>query len=212
MTPAGRALALGGLSLLLGGIAASDVHEREAAVRRSLGPLVPVLVAGAPIPAGARITRARLAVRRVPERFAPRTVFGSAIEVVGARAGAAIAAGTDLTPALLAQPGHTTARLLTGLRRGERVARIVAVGASDELRPGARADVLVSGDAAGATRVALSGAEILESRAVPVPAGADGPSAELPRTLLALRVTLRQAVLLTQAQNGAGELRALAVP
>jgi len=211
MTPARRALALGGLAVLLGGLAASDVHEREVALRRSVGPLVPVLVAAAPIPQGAPIARARLAVRRVPERFAPRGAFRQAIEVEGARAGVRIARGTDLTPSLLAAP-VTDHAASPGLRPAERVARILAVGSSTELRPGTRADVLVSRPGSAVTRVLLGGATVLDARPARAPAGADGPVAELPHVVLALRVTLRQAVLLAQAQNDAGELRALARP
>ena len=211
MTPGRRALALGALALLLGGAAASDVHEREAALRRSVGPLVPVLVAAAPIPAGAQIVPERLAVRRVPSRFAPRGSFRRVIEVEGARAGVRIARGTDLTPSLLAAP-TAASDPRAALRPGERVARIVALGASAELRPGTRADVLVSRPQGGSTRVLLAGAEVLASSPAAAPAGADGPAGVLPHTLLALRVTLREAVLLAQAQNDAAELRALARP
>lgn len=210
MTPGRRAAALGGLALLLGGVAASDVHEREAAVRRSLGPLVPVLVASSPIPAGATIRRGRLAVRRVPARFAPRGAFRRAVEVEGARAGVSIARGTDLVPALLAT-GRASGSPAS-LSPGERIARVLVVGASDELRPGGRADVLVSGAPGGATRVLLAGARILASRPAASPAGADGPSSELPHAILALRVALREAIALAEAQNGSGELRALARP
>lgn len=211
MTPGRRALALGGLAALLGGLAASDMHEREAALRRSIGPLVPVLVAAAPIAAGAPILPDRLAVRRVPARFAPRGTFRQAIQIEGARAGVRIAPGTDLTASLLASPA-TGAAGPAGLRPAERVARVLAVGSAAELRPGTRADVLVSRPGSGATRVLLAGAEVRDARAAGAPVGADGPAAELPHVVLGLRVTLREAVLLAQAQNDAGELRALARP
>ncbi len=211
MTPGRRALALGGLSALLGGLAASDMHEREAALRRSIGPLVPVLVASGPIPRGAPIRPAVLAVRRVPARFAPRGAFRQPIEVEGARAGVRIAGGTDLTPSLLAVPASGPAGPAS-LRPAERITRILAVGSSAELRPGVRADVLVSRSGSARARVLLAGAKVLEARSAGPPAGADGPSAELPHVLLALRVTLREAVLLAQAQDEAAELRALARP
>ena len=66
-----RALLLGGLALVLGGLAASNVAGREAALQRRIGGLVDVVVAREPIAAGAPIRRRGLAVRRVPERFAP---------------------------------------------------------------------------------------------------------------------------------------------
>ena len=71
MTRRRRAAALLGLALLLGVLAASDVAGREAALRRQLGPTVPVVVVRAPLRAGERIARAALAVREVPERYAP---------------------------------------------------------------------------------------------------------------------------------------------
>src|SRR4051794_41960513 len=73
-----RGLLLAGLSLLLGGLAASDVAGREAQLRRGVGPLVAVVVARSPLAAGARLTPDRLGVRRVPARFAPRGGFASA--------------------------------------------------------------------------------------------------------------------------------------
>ncbi len=203
-------MALGGLAALLGAVAASDVHEREAAVRRSIGPLVPVLVASRPIPAGTAIGRSRLAVRQVPLRFAPRGSFRHPIEVEGARAAVRIAAGSDLSRLLVAGPDQASATSTLG--PAERVARVVAVGSSTELRRGSRADVLVSAAQGGATRVLLSGAQVLASRPASSPAGADGPASELPHVLLALRVTLRQAVRLAQAQSDGAELRALARP
>src|SRR3954449_13130777 len=72
-----RGLLLAGLALLLGGLAASDVAGREAALDRRLGPSVEVVVAREALSAGERLTAARLAVRRVPARFAPRAGFGA---------------------------------------------------------------------------------------------------------------------------------------
>ena len=212
MSPGRRAVALGGLAALLGGVAASDVHEREAAVRHSIGPLVPVLVASRPIPAGAAIGRTRLAIRQVPARFAPRGAYRHPIEVEGARAAVRIAAGSDLSRALIAGPGPGPASVTSTLGPSERIARVVAVGSSTELGRGSRADVLVSAAQGGATRVLLSAAQVVASRPASSPAGADGPASELPHVLLALRVTLRQAVLLAQAQSDGAELRALARP
>ena len=47
-----RALLLGGLALVLGGLAASNVAGREAALARRVGGLVDVVVAREPISAG----------------------------------------------------------------------------------------------------------------------------------------------------------------
>ena len=206
MTRGARAAALAALALLLGGSAAADVHEREAALRRGVGPLVPVLVAAVPIPRGALITRARMAVRRVPARFAPRGAFRAAAEVEGARAGVTIPRGADLGPALLAGP-QAAATGPVPLAPGERIARLVAVGSAAELRAGTHADVLATSGTR--TRVLLAGAPVVEAREAD---GSEGPDAGLPHVLVALRVRLREAVLLTEAQAGAAELRVLARP
>ena len=62
MTRRRRAALLLGLALLLGGLAASDVAGREAALRRAVGPTVPVVVARTAIAAGAPLDARRLAV------------------------------------------------------------------------------------------------------------------------------------------------------
>lgn len=211
MTRARRAVLLGGLAVVLGSLAAADVAGREAELRRALGPAVPVLVARRAVAAGAPIRERALAVRRTPERYAPAAAFRDPAEVVGARAGVAIPAGTDLHPALLA--GSGAAGSPGPARAGERVARIIAVGAAGELAPGSRTDVLITRDGPGGearTRLALRGAEVLSS--APAPRTGEGGGAGLPRVALALRVTLEQAIGLVEAQNGARELRALPRP
>jgi pilus assembly protein CpaB len=208
MSPRRRALALGGLALTLGVLAASDVARREEALRRRVGAPTAVLVAAAPIARGAEIRAAALAVRRVPARYAPRGRFTAAAQVAGARAAVAIPAGADLQPALLV--GSEAA--LAASRPGERITRIVAVGSAAELPPGTRADILITRDAGdGArTRLALAGAEIVGAR--PAPGAEAGEAAGLPRVALALRVSVRQALALTEAQSNARELRALPRP
>ena len=90
---------------------------------------------------------------------------------------------------------------------------MVVVGAASELEPGTLTDVLITTDgSAGAprTRLALRGAEVVA--AAPAPRIQEGDQAGLPRATVALRVTLRQAIALVEAQNGARELRALPRP
>src|SRR3954453_24156726 len=98
MTRRRRAAALLGLALLLGVLAASDVAGREAALRRQLGPTVPVVVVRAPLRAGDRIARGALAVRQVPERYAPPGMLHDPAAAVGQRAAVAIREHTDLAP------------------------------------------------------------------------------------------------------------------
>jgi pilus assembly protein CpaB len=206
MTRRRRAAALLGLALLLGVLAASDVAGRETALRRQLGPTVPVVVVRSPLRAGERIARGALALRLVPERYAPVSAFRDPALAVGRRAGVPIDAGSDLDPALLRAPAPAP----TGpaLRRGERALDLVAVASAGAL-PGARVDVVVTDDdRAGATRLVLAGAQLLATRAAPPADRPDG----LPRIVATLRVTVRQALALTAAAAGAREVRLLTRP
>jgi pilus assembly protein CpaB len=215
MTRRRRAAALLGLALLLGALAASDVAGREAALRRQLGPTVPVVVVRAPLAAGQRIARDALALRRVPARYAPAGALADPRAAVGRRAAVAIAPGADLDPALLAVPAVHDVPTGPSLGRGERALDVVALADPNATPTGARVDVLVTYDArggnAGASRIVLEGAEVLQAR----PAGAaQGPdaSAGLPRVLATLRVSVRQVVALTAAVSGAREVRLLRRP
>jgi len=211
MTRRRRAAALLGLALLLGVLAASDVAGREAAVRRQLGRPVPVVVVARALEAGDRISRAALAVRHVPERYAPRNALSDPSAVVGQRVAVAIVPGTDLDPTVLGTPADHES---TGpiLRRGERAFDLVAIGAPDAIQPGATVDVLVTYDGPrggpGATRIALERAEILQAR----PGPDDDAAAGLPHVQATLRVTVRQAVALAAAVAAAREVRLLPRP
>lgn len=213
-----RGLLLLSIALASGGLAASQVRERERSVAAQVGPAVPVLVAARDVPAGARITRGALALRRVPARFVPPDALGSAAGVAGARAAVPVAAGTYLTAGLFegagrGQPGGG------GIGRGERAVTVEVSGAA-ALVPGARVDVLVSTEsgAGGRTLMALAGAVLLRLEAGgggyddPEATAATGPGAGGPTALATLRVTLRQAVYLTAADNFAREIRLLARP
>lgn len=209
-----RALALGGLALVLGGLAASDVAGREAALRQRLGGLVTVVVARVPIAAGARLRLRDLAVRRVPSRFAPGAAIGSPAALVGLRATVSVPAGADLDAAMVsdgsaAPPGAP-------VRRGERIADVVAVGSPELVVPGSRVDVLVTREpragGEGRTVLALEDVEVLAASAASGDPAASASGAGARRVAAALRVTLRQAVYLAAAQAFARELRLLPRP
>jgi pilus assembly protein CpaB len=162
-----------------------------------------VVVARTEIPAGERIRDGQLAVRHVPARFAPAGAIGAPQEIVGQPAAAAIPAGSDVTPAALADPAAAQG---APVRAGERVADVVAIGPADLVVAGSRVDVLVTREprpgATGSTELALEDVEVLAA----APAGGeDGPR----RVAASLRVTLRQAVFLAAAQSFARELRLL---
>jgi pilus assembly protein CpaB len=197
---------------MMGALAASNVSGREAALRREIGPAVPVLVARTGLAAGARIAPGALAVRRVPARYAPAGAYRSPGEVSGLRAAVAIPAGADLDPTLVNDGTSASGPTGPALRAGERVAQVVAIGPAQALAPGARVDVLVTrdgaGDAAGSTTLALEDVEVLSAGRAP-DAGGNGSDAGLPRVALDLRVSVRQAVFLAAAQSFARELRVL---
>jgi pilus assembly protein CpaB len=206
-----RALLLGGLALVLGGLAASNVAGREAALARRVGDLVVVVVAREPIAAGAPVLERALAVRRVPRRFAPARAIASPQALIGLRAAVDIAPGADIAASMV-RDGRAPP-VGPAIRRGERVARVVALASPELVTPGSHVDVLVTPEpregASGEAVLALEDVEVLD--AVPAAAG-DGPSGRSEpgaRVDASLRVTLRQAVYLAAAQDFARELRLL---
>ncbi len=200
-----RAVVLLGLALVLGGLAASDVARREAALREQLGPLHEVVVASDDLAAGRRLKAGDLALRRVPARYAPVGAAALPAELVGQRLAAPVARGGYL--------GTGQLELDTGVsgppvEKGERAAEIVGLGAPDLIVPGARVDVLVTRDgepgAEAGTQLALEDVEVLAARRAP-DAADDGAD----RVAATLRVSVEQAVYLAAAQSFAREVRLL---
>jgi pilus assembly protein CpaB len=202
-----RAAVLLGLALLLGGLAAADVAGREAALRRAVGPTVPVVVVRTRVAAGAALEARRLAIRHVPARFAPALAYASPAALAGTRAAVALEAGEDVVPSSVDDGSRATG---APVRPGERVAELTAHGSAALIRAGGRVDVLVTrerGDGSGATSVALEDAEVLAAHAAAD--DADAREAAGDRVAVSLRVTARQAVYLAAAQSFARELRLL---
>ncbi|MEA2365568.1 MAG: pilus assembly protein CpaB [Thermoleophilaceae bacterium] len=170
-----RALLLLAVALASGGLAASQVHDRERRAAAELGPLVDVLVAARDLPAGARVGRGALRVARVPARFAPPDALGSAAAVVGARVAVPVRAGGYLGAGVFAgaeagggSGGRSGGGSVGRIGRGRRVVTVEAAGAGGlaGLAAGARVDVLVStetgaGGGGGRTVMALAGAELV---------------------------------------------------
>ena len=174
---------------------------------------------------GARLKPADLATRDVPSRFVPVDAVRSAEELAGARVQGGLRRGAYVTTGALGGAGRS-ARASPVLRRGERAVQ-VAVAGGDPLGqaggPGARVDVLVSTeprDGAGRTFLALEDVELLAlggSAGAARPGRDQGPgegtgAAATASTTATLRVTQRQAVYLTAAQNFAREVRLLPRP
>ena len=207
MTRRRRGIVLAGLALVLGGLAASDVAGREAALRERLGPLVAVVVTQRPLDPGARLRASDLGVRRVPQRFAPAGAFARPEELIGEQVGAPLGAGSDITAAALKVPEwRARARRCAGASgwptswRSARRARSCRAGGSTCSSP-ARPPTAPP----GARGLALEDVEVLAVRAAEVGPGDRGDQ----HVAASLRVTLRQAVYLAAAQSFASELRLL---
>ncbi len=210
-----RGLLLLSLAVASGGLAASQVRERERSVEAKVGPLVGVVVAGRDIPPDEPLRAADLAVKRVPARFVPPDALGAPARLAGARAAVPVAAGAYITSGLLQGAAATGDG---PLEPGERVLEVRVSGGGLALAaPGSRVDVLVSTqrhDGAGRTFVALEDVALLDLRPF---GGADlGNQGTLetrgPSALATLRVTTRQAVYLTAAEAFAHEIRLLTRP
>ena len=217
-----RALVLLALALACGGLAASQVHDRAQAIEQRVGRPVPVVIARAALDAGTKVdaatARRRLELREVPARFAPPDSFATVRDVVGLTTATAVPAGGYLTAAQLERDGRRPSEP-GGLARGERAVEVAVAGApaaAGRGGSGARVDVLVTTrprEGAGRTFVALENVELLDVRAtggegMPEPAVEGG--AARAGAIATLRVSVRQAVYLTAAQNFAQEVRLLA--
>jgi pilus assembly protein CpaB len=206
-----RGLLLLAVALASGGLAASEVHERERRAAEQLGPSVDVLVASQDLRAGERVRRSAVAIRQVPARFVPPDALSSAAGVLGARPTVPVVSGGYLVAGLF--QGGEDGRGSDGLRRGERAVTVEVMGgaAVAGLVPGTRVDVLVSterGAGGGRTTMALGGVELLRLRE----AGTRSDSSGAPTAVATLRVSVRQAIYLTAADNFAREVRVLARP
>jgi pilus assembly protein CpaB len=197
-------------------MAASRVQDRERRLEARIGPLVPVVVARTDLRAGSSLSPGRLGARRVPARFAPPDALAAPAEAVGARLAVPLAAGAYVTSGALA-PGREE-RGPAAADAGERAVD-VAVAAGGDLAgagPGTRVDVLItteSGDGRGRSYLALEDVELLGARpADPGAAGGETGAGAHATAVATLRVTLREAVLLTAAQSFAREVRLLVRP
>lgn len=206
MTRARRAVLLLGLSLLLGGLAASDVSRRERALEQRLAPLVDVVVAADDLDARRALRLSDMAVRRLPAMYAPVGAASSPGEIAGRELGVAVPRGGPLGNAQITDPGAAAG---APVGHGERAVEVVGLGSPDLVTAGARVDVLVTHEsesaATGGAELALENIEVLDSRA----ARSDDQDDPLKRVAATLRVTVRQAVYLASAQSFAREVRLL---
>jgi pilus assembly protein CpaB len=210
VTRRGRGLALLGAAAACAGLAASSVSRYTNDVRAQVGPLVSVVVARAEVSRGTAITPQvagrSLEQRRVPARFAPRNAIGSVSEAIGSRLAWTLNRGDYVSSSSFA----TAAVGQAGGDDGSRLVEVSVAGAgslADALHAGAHLDVLITTDSGGGrghTYLALQDAELVAFSA--------GVGPDTAKAVATLRVSLRQAVLLTAAQNFARELRLVPRP
>jgi len=208
-----RALILLSLALASGGLAASQVSGTVRRVEARVGRPLPVLVARRDVPAHSQLRTGDLAIRQVPSRFVPRDALATPGEAAGARTAVPLPAG-----------GYVTAGALGGSRReggglpgGQRAVEVAVAGGeplAEQAASGARVDVVVSTEAhagEGRTFLALQDVQLLALRpgTGSADSGDEGASRPVTDAVATLRVTLRQAVYLTAAQNFAREVRLL---
>jgi pilus assembly protein CpaB len=208
-----RGLVLLGAATACAGTAATAVRNEGRQVRAQVGGLVPAVIVTRPVAAGTSFTPSlsatHLAVREVPQRFAPPAALIAVPDSVGSRTTASLRAGDYLTAGVLRSAGPTRAE-----RRQAPPGRVVEVEVSGAatiaplLQPGIAVDVLITTQRSGSSRtyLALQGVQ-LASFAARDDAGPHGTSG-----IASLRVSLREAVLLTAAQSFATELRLVPRP
>ena len=158
------------LAVLAAAAAAAIVAGYGSSVARGYGPLRPVVVLEAGLPAGGAIgpreVASRLDVRRVPVRFVPAGALAVPGDALGLVPRARLPAGSYLLAAQLRPPRR---RRRPGLAGGRRPVEIAVSGADALLalgrRAGARVDVVVtsepSGPGPGRTYVAAAGVPLL---------------------------------------------------
>ncbi|MFL5906769.1 MAG: Flp pilus assembly protein CpaB [Solirubrobacterales bacterium] len=210
-----RALAFLVAALVCALLAATVAGRYRSRLETRYGPLRPVLVATAELPAGQRIdpgrARAALAVRRVPASFIPPGSLTRVVDLVGRAPGATIPAGSYVLGAQLAVP-EAPAPHPPSAGRGRRPVDL-AVAGGDALTVGGGApegsvvDVVVSkqaglGDSARAY-IAAAGVKLLALRGPGVPGEPWSATLGLTRT---------QALDLIAAQSAGREIRLLPRP
>ncbi len=220
MSRRARAIAFGCAALACAGLAAAVAGGYRADLESQLGPLRPVVVTRARLPARQALRAAQasrlLEVRRIPERFAPPGALTSAEQAVGHAPAVVVPAGAYLLASQLRAPGGRQPRHHPRLGSGRQPVEIVVSGAEalaavggDPL--GSRVDVIVTtepgpGGVSGRTYVAAEGVELLALDQSGDPgAGLPAPASGTWTATLALRRP--QALRLIQAENFARQVR-----
>lgn len=165
-----RAALFFGLAAAAGLIGASITSGYRERALESLGPLRPVLVARKPLPAGRAITpqlaQERLAVVRVPTRFAPQGALSAPEALIGLAPRARLSPGAYLALELFRSPARPAPERRLG--GGRRPVELTIAGASALAAAGPvdRVDVIVAsepmaGSPQGRAYVAVTAAPLL---------------------------------------------------
>jgi pilus assembly protein CpaB len=215
-----RGAALLTIALACGALAASEVGDRVSEVEERIGAPLPVVVAARDLPPGRELRHGDMRVSQVPARYAPRDAPTAPEQALGLTTAGPVAAGSPITAGVVGAADLEAGS--NGLRKGERAVEIaVTAGASlaETAAPGTRVDVLVStepADGPARSLLALEDVQLLGFQ----PSGAGGDllsgdphaSGGAPTAHATLRVTLRQALYLTAAENYGREIRLLPRP
>ena len=221
-----RAIAFGCAALACAGLAAAMTGGYREDIESELGPLRPVVVATARIPAGRPIAAKDvddlLEVRRIPARFAPAGALALPEQAAGRAPATGIPAGSYVLAAQLRDPG-------TNSRRHDRTARLgpgrtpveisvtgaeaLAAGGGDPV--GARVDVIVTsepgpGNGHGRTYVAARGVRLLTLSQSSGGGSSDYSATSASSWTATLALTREQALRLIQAENFARGVRLIA--
>jgi Flp pilus assembly protein CpaB len=223
MSRRARAIAFGAAAFLCAGLAAALTGGYRTDVQSELGPLRPVVVAAARIPAHRAIPAkgvdGLLETRRVPSRFAPPGALSAPEQAVGRAPAAAVPAGSYLLTSQLREPGDdprpatNRARIAPGRKPVEiTVTGAEALAATGKDPVAARVDVVVTTEpgaagASGRTYVAANDVRLLAlSQAGDDSSGGYSPS-DGEHWTATLALTKAQALRLIQAESFARSVR-----
>jgi len=220
-----RAIAFGCAALLCAGLAAAMTGGYREDIEGELGPLRPVVVATARIPAGhpiaAKDVKNLLEVRRIPERFAPAGALAIPEQAAGRAPAAAVPAGSYVLAAQLRAPkanphGDQPAQVGPGRKPVEiSVTGAEALGAGGGDPIGSCVDVIVTtepgpGGGHGRTYVAASGVRLLDLSQSDAGDGPDYSASTVSSWTATLALTHPEALRLIQAENFARGVRLIA--
>ena len=219
MSRRARAVAFACAALACAGLAAAIAGGYRSDLESQLGPLRPVVVTRATLPARQALRPGQasrlLEVRRIPARFAPPGAVTSPEQAIGRAPAAAIPAGAYLLASQLRIRGARDRREPPRLGSGRQPVEIAVSGAEALAATGgdprgSRVDVIVTtepgpGGGSGRTYVAAEGVELLALGQSDPGDALPGPGTAAWTATLAL--TRPQALRLIQAENFARQVR-----